>query len=1136
MKILSLRLKNLNSLKGEWKIDFTRSPFRDSGLFAITGPTGAGKTTLLDAICLALYHQTPRMKSVSASGNELMTRHTADCLAEVEFEIKGAGYRAFWSQRRSRDRVDGKLQAPRVELARLDGTIITTKINDKLNLTEQLSGLDFGRFTKSMLLAQGGFAAFLHADANERAELLEELTGTDIYAQISKRVFEQTREQKSALGQLEARAEGMALLSEEERSLIAEEASGLEQELTARQGELQQSRVALQQRQEWDRCERQLAGARQERQRAGMALEQAAPEQARLNAAGPAARLHPLWQHVQQGLKRQQGLMGELKSQQARLTALEDERNGTCWQGLAFSCQYQDELARQQTELEAAQQRLEQAMAGNPAGARLGELLAGWRGTIGQLADTQRRLGDLETKRQDSQQQRQQTDARLQQLAREQKAAAEALAQAEQDHQARQQTRLQLLNGEEETEFNRRLQGLHRQQPLWSALQQGAEQLQQQQAEQQTLSEQQAEHTLLWQQGELQLKQCRQQYAQLKELIRDKEKLLVQEQRIRDLEQHRVRLQPGEACPLCGSESHPAIEAYRALDDSTANELAEKRQQLEELEQEGQELGHRQLALKLKLDQGELRRGELSRQHREWTVRQQQQLSDLAMSEADWPEQLAQRRQQLQQLEPLAEQLDTARLAQSRAELDERNARQQVNDLAHRQQLLEQQSLNQMQQLQQLEDELQNSRQQSADMQRRLATELAEQGWEAPADWSGWLRQIERQWQSWQQQQQQWQQLAEQRQQRAADQRQADIRVQQWQRRWQALGLAEREAVTTAEPQAAAELADARLPTLEAGVHKESSALELQQRQLAALEAELVDWQRQWQQALAQSDFADEAAFMAALLSDEERERLETRLGQLQQGVERASTLLERAEQEWQRLGERQPDALTELESRVTGLQQAESVLQQRLGGFGERLERDRQQRERQQALFAEIAAQRQQLQLWDQLNHLIGSADGAKYRRFAQGLTLEHLVQLANQRLVRLHGRYRLARKAGGELELLVIDTWQADVARDTQTLSGGESFLVSLALALALSDLVSSKTRIDSLFLDEGFGTLDAETLEVALDALDALNASGKMIGVISHIEALKERVPVQIKLSKSQGLGLSRLAPEFAFNSEG
>ena len=113
---------------------------------------------------------------------------------------------------------------------------------------------------------------------------------------------------------------------------------------------------------------------------------------------------------------------------------------------------------------------------------------------------------------------------------------------------------------------------------------------------------------------------------------------------------------------------------------------------------------------------------------------------------------------------------------------------------------------------------------------------------------------------------------------------------------------------------------------------------------------------------------------------------------------------------------------------------------------------------------------------------------------------------------------------------ELAVIDTWQGDVQRDSRTLSGGESFLVSLALALALSDLVSHKTRIDSLFLDEGFGTLDGATLDIALDALDSLHASGKMIGIISHVEALKERMPVQIRVHKGSGLGYSRLDNDY------
>ena len=159
-------------------------------------------------------------------------------------------------------------------------------------------------------------------------------------------------------------------------------------------------------------------------------------------------------------------------------------------------------------------------------------------------------------------------------------------------------------------------------------------------------------------------------------------------------------------------------------------------------------------------------------------------------------------------------------------------------------------------------------------------------------------------------------------------------------------------------------------------------------------------------------------------------------------------------------------------------------------------------------------------------MHSLIGSASGDKFRRFAQGLTLDNLVRLANQQLDRLHGRYQLTRNTKDSLGLSVLDTWQGDVVRDTKTLSGGESFLVSLALALALSDLVSFKTSIDSLFLDEGFGTLDAETLDVALDALDNLNASGKMIGVISHIEAMKERIPTQLKVIKRNGVGLSAL----------
>jgi DNA repair protein SbcC/Rad50 len=169
----------------------------------------------------------------------------------------------------------------------------------------------------------------------------------------------------------------------------------------------------------------------------------------------------------------------------------------------------------------------------------------------------------------------------------------------------------------------------------------------------------------------------------------------------------------------------------------------------------------------------------------------------------------------------------------------------------------------------------------------------------------------------------------------------------------------------------------------------------------------------------------------------------------------------------------------------------------------------------------------------------LIGSAQGDKYRKFVQALTLEQLLQLANQELERLMSRYQLAIKTTAfdpkraintqlddGLEMAVVDRWQADSQRDTRTLSGGERFVVSLALALALSQIASQNSRIDTLFLDEGFGSLDQESLDVVLDALDHLQDRGKLIGVISHVEAMRQRIPVQIAVSRQSQQGWSKL----------
>ena len=195
-------------------------------------------------------------------------------------------------------------------------------------------------------------------------------------------------------------------------------------------------------------------------------------------------------------------------------------------------------------------------------------------------------------------------------------------------------------------------------------------------------------------------------------------------------------------------------------------------------------------------------------------------------------------------------------------------------------------------------------------------------------------------------------------------------------------------------------------------------------------------------------------------------------------------------------------------------------VVQQELGAYRQKLDDNHQLRSSQQARASAIDGQKIECQRWDNLHLLIGSADGKKYRNFAQGLTFELLVGHANRQLQKMSDRYLLIRDKKEPLELNVVDNYQAGEIRSTKNLSGGESFIVSLALALGLSQMASKNVRVDSLFLDEGFGTLDEEALDTALEALSSLQQSGKLIGVISHVSSLKERIGTQIIVSPQTG----------------
>ncbi|MBF0266197.1 MAG: AAA family ATPase, partial [Gammaproteobacteria bacterium] len=217
MKILKLRFKNLNSLYGEWNIDFTSPEYLSNGIFAIIGPTGSGKSTILDAICLALYGTTPRLGKITKSANGIMSRQTGECFAEVVFESSDGTYKCHWAQHRARKQADGNLAESKHEISdEISGNLLESKKRDVAQVIEQKTGMDFERFTRSILLAQGGFDTFLKADPDQRAPILEQITGTEIYSEISIRVHERQRSEKEKLDKLQAETIGIKLLTKDE--------------------------------------------------------------------------------------------------------------------------------------------------------------------------------------------------------------------------------------------------------------------------------------------------------------------------------------------------------------------------------------------------------------------------------------------------------------------------------------------------------------------------------------------------------------------------------------------------------------------------------------------------------------------------------------------------------------------------------------------------------------------------------------------------------------------------------------------------------------------------------------------------------------------------------------------------------
>ncbi len=325
MRILDIRFLNLNSLVGEWRIDLTAPAYTADGIFAITGPTGAGKTTILDAVCLALYGRTPRLNKVTQGGNEIMSRHTGACFAEVSFATNSGRYRCTWSQRRAHKRPSGDLQAPKRELANADtGEILDSSITGVANLVESITGMDFDRFTRSMLLAQGDFAAFLQAAADDRAPILEQITGTEIYSRISMRVHERHRAEREKLAFLQAQTSGIVTLEPAEEEAITQTLKDQQQQEMDRIASRAATTRAISWRTTIDDLNRELVALAAEAHTLQREVETFQPDRDRLDRALRAATLDGVFATLATLRKQQAEDRHALQAAETALPALEE--------------------------------------------------------------------------------------------------------------------------------------------------------------------------------------------------------------------------------------------------------------------------------------------------------------------------------------------------------------------------------------------------------------------------------------------------------------------------------------------------------------------------------------------------------------------------------------------------------------------------------------------------------------------------------------------------------------------------------------------------------------------------------------------------------------------------------------------
>ncbi len=1183
MKILKLRALNINSLKGETQIDF-EAAFGSEALFAITGPTGAGKSTLLDIITCALYGRTPRLTNPS----ELMSKNSGEAMCEVEFEVKGRRYRASWGQKRARLRIDGKLQPAKMTLQDLESEkILETGVRDVPKAVAELCGLDFTRFTQSMMLAQGSFDAFLRAKETERSELLEKITGTKIYTQLSIAAHEKhaalekevqiAREKLGVITLLDAEtlaekeARYKAIVDQNKnlkkaQKLLLEQIVWLERR-SALEKELAQANVAFEAAKEERNANQELFAKFEVAQKAQML-----------------APLYQKWMHLAKQTEEESEQLTKLKAQQQNLLeeyreaqkayetihsdyVREKERFGEAQEKIkrARALQTREEGYRRhietirerlqilQKEREALQKALEQTqtetttlereIAEEEANLRnmredagLQEVLAVLKEEITRYDEALQKEEKLRYRQAEMVRTVQEQQVTLERVRSERKEVAGqleevvgALQAVEREFLEKAQQRPKIV---ETLQHYDRLLERHKR---FTALQEKAKEIE-------------AEIT----DAQADLKNLRREAAHIAELLtlHQTQRTLLGEKReqallIQKYEADRRKLRKGEPCFLCGSTEHPyaAHLTTEANVDETEAELKKLEAEIAQLQKREKEKTEAIVRTETALQNllGTLEEVKTELQHLERAFHEAQLNAETITTE-DLEAQKKAWSQSLEEIETVAVRREALRKEKETLQQALQTCEQEYNKLDKADEVMRSETAH-------LDAERETVAQQLQTLEAGLRKRLETYGYTFNP------KTLEKDYARLQERHTRYRSRLEDLQ--NCKERLQTIQLELTRQKEASANLTaeieKREAEITEyrtlaeetkqERIAVLNVFDLRLHEVEVQTRFDTVQKRWQEKsaQLTALETEIKSLQEQiaalhetleahrktlheaqktFETKRIEAGFADAAAFEAALMEDKAFETLQRQCETLRKRYDEAKTRKEEKEKtfhEHLRYDSAPTETVEILQKRAEALEAELETLQIEMGQIKQLLDQEKENREKHRAGIAALEEMEKELAVTGKLKALIGSADGSKFSRFAQGITLDQLIVLANRHLALLTKRYYLQRAAHEkqQLEIEIVDTFQGNITRSVHTLSGGESFIVSLALALGLSELASQKIKIDSLFLDEGFGTLDEESLETALNALSILQSSGKMIGVISHVEALKERIPAQINI---------------------